>query len=471
MTTGRNFDEILRVIDSLQLTAKHKVATPVNWKQGEDVVIAGSVSNDQAKEIFGTLGRAEALHPHRPAAVLTPVASRITLPTNAESAMRDARARCRLRRPGADHPLSEELGDDVDVVLIDKADGFVFGFSKLDVMFGRTTPEAVQPSLPRPGQARCAVRADDDPRRSTRQARRVETDAGAFEADVLVVALGADLHPAATPGLVEGGHEFYTVAGAFAAARRARRLRRRTGRRRGHLDAVQVPARAERDRAAAARLPRPARAARRQRDLAGHAAAACRSRRRPAASEALLAAFAERGIAWHPGAAGARPSTRSARVAVLADGDEMPFDLFLGVPVHRAPAGRPRTPGCASTAGSRSTRSPWRRAFPDVYAVGDVTSVGTPKAGVFAEGQARWSPTRSSPGIARSRRDVHATTVAASATSSSAHDQVARVEVTFRSGERRTGSSTTPSELLAADKAEFGTSRIRRWFGRDWTAY
>ena len=53
MTTGRNFDEVLRVIDSLQLTANHKVATPVNWKQGEDVIIAGSVSDEQAKEIFG----------------------------------------------------------------------------------------------------------------------------------------------------------------------------------------------------------------------------------------------------------------------------------------------------------------------------------------------------------------------------------------------------------------------------------
>ncbi|HEV2982690.1 MAG TPA: peroxiredoxin [Solirubrobacteraceae bacterium] len=52
MTTGRNFDEVLRVIDSLQLTANHKVATPVNWKQGEDVIIAGSVSNDQAKETY-----------------------------------------------------------------------------------------------------------------------------------------------------------------------------------------------------------------------------------------------------------------------------------------------------------------------------------------------------------------------------------------------------------------------------------
>jgi alkyl hydroperoxide reductase subunit AhpC len=53
MTTGRNFDEILRVIDSLQLTAEHRVATPVNWRHGEDVIISGSVSNDEAKEIFG----------------------------------------------------------------------------------------------------------------------------------------------------------------------------------------------------------------------------------------------------------------------------------------------------------------------------------------------------------------------------------------------------------------------------------
>jgi thioredoxin-dependent peroxiredoxin len=53
MTTGRNFDEVLRVLDSLQLTAKHRVATPVNWKQGEDVIIAGSVPNDEARQIFG----------------------------------------------------------------------------------------------------------------------------------------------------------------------------------------------------------------------------------------------------------------------------------------------------------------------------------------------------------------------------------------------------------------------------------
>ena len=100
--------------------------------------------------------------------------------------------------------LSDALGDAADIVLIDKADGFVFGFSKLDVMFGRTTADAVRHSyrdLVKPGVrfVRATIRSIDP------AARRVETDAGAFEADVMVVALGADLDPAATPGLVEAG--------------------------------------------------------------------------------------------------------------------------------------------------------------------------------------------------------------------------------------------------------------------------
>ena len=71
MTTGRNFDEVLRVIDSLQLTAKHKVATPVNWKQGDDVIIAGSVSDDEAKKNYPDGWKSpEALHPDRAAAEL-----------------------------------------------------------------------------------------------------------------------------------------------------------------------------------------------------------------------------------------------------------------------------------------------------------------------------------------------------------------------------------------------------------------
>ena len=72
MTTGRNFDEVLRVIDSLQLTAKHKVATPANWKQGEDVIIAGSVSDEEAKKKYpGRLEGAEALPADRAAARLS----------------------------------------------------------------------------------------------------------------------------------------------------------------------------------------------------------------------------------------------------------------------------------------------------------------------------------------------------------------------------------------------------------------
>jgi sulfide:quinone oxidoreductase len=112
--------------------------------------------------------------------------------------------------------LSEELEGDVDVVLVDKADGFIFGFSKLDVMFGRTEAEAVHhpcTALVKPGVQ--FVRADItaiDP-----VAKVVETSAGKFEADILVVALGAELDPQATPGLLEGGHEFYSPEAAFAA--------------------------------------------------------------------------------------------------------------------------------------------------------------------------------------------------------------------------------------------------------------
>src|SRR5215471_18247468 len=104
--------------------------------------------------------------------------------------------------------LSEEFGQDIQVVLIDKSDAFIFGFSKLDVMFGRQLPDAVR--HPYRDVLKPGVRSIDP------VARRTVTDAGTFDADILVVALGADLDTAATPGLTEGGHEFYTVAGAFA---------------------------------------------------------------------------------------------------------------------------------------------------------------------------------------------------------------------------------------------------------------
>ena len=111
--------------------------------------------------------------------------------------------------------LSDELGDAVEVVLIDKAEGFAFGFSRLDVMFGRLVADAVvhpYRNLVKPGVrfVQTTIRSIDPGQ------RRVETDAGSFDADVMVVALGADLDPAATPGLAEGGYEFYSMPGALA---------------------------------------------------------------------------------------------------------------------------------------------------------------------------------------------------------------------------------------------------------------
>jgi sulfide:quinone oxidoreductase len=109
--------------------------------------------------------------------------------------------------------LSETAGDELAVDLIDKSDSFVFGYSKLDVMFGRATPESVR--LPYAEIAVPGVRflqetvTSIDPK-----ARRVTTDAGVHEADVLVLALGADYDFDGTPGLAEAGNEFYSLAGA-----------------------------------------------------------------------------------------------------------------------------------------------------------------------------------------------------------------------------------------------------------------
>lgn len=362
--------------------------------------------------------------------------------------------------------LSDELGDDADIVLIDKAGGFVFGFSKLDVMFGRTTPQAVRHpyrDLVKPGVrfVQTAIRSIDPVR------RRVETDAGAFDADVIVVALGADLDPSATPGLAEAGHEFYTVDGAFA----ARDVLASFGGGRVVVGVTSTPFKCP---------PAPSETA-----LMLHDYLVARGLRAaseislvmplgapippsPAASQALLAEFAERGISWHPDRL-VRSLDPQRRVAILADGEEMPFDLFLGVPVHLVPAVVAESGMCVDG---------WipvdpltlETAYPDVYAVGDVTSVGTPKAGVFSERQASVVAGQL---IARHGRSGAAQTYDGKGICyiEFGHDRVARVEVTFRSGERPNGQFDEPSALLLADKAEFGTSRVRRWFGRDWASY
>ena len=108
--------------------------------------------------------------------------------------------------------LSETLGSEVAVTLIDKSDHFIFGYSKLDVIFGKEEPAAVRvpyDAIAKPGvEFRQETIVSIDPER-----KRAVTDQGTYEGDVLVVALGADLDPSATPGLVEGGYEFFSVEG------------------------------------------------------------------------------------------------------------------------------------------------------------------------------------------------------------------------------------------------------------------
>lgn len=360
--------------------------------------------------------------------------------------------------------LSEELGDDAEVTLIDKGDGFVFGFSKLDVMFGRTTAEAVRHSyddLVKPGVrfVRTTIRTIDP------AARRVATDAGVFDGDVLVVALGADLDPAATPGLLEAGHEFYTVPGAFA----AREVIERFAGGRVVVGVTSTPFKCPPAPSETALMMHDYLVSRGLRDSSEVALVmplGAPIPPSPEASAALLKAFEERGIAWHPDRL-VRSLDPERRVAVLAGGEEMPFDLFLGVPVHRAPE-VVRESGMCVDGWIPVDSLTLETSFPDVYAVGDVTSVGTPKAGVFAEGQAAIVADQI---IARHRGTGPGPSYDGTGICfiEFGHEEIGRVEVTFRQGERPVGRFGAASETYRADKSAFGAGRARRWFNKAWS--
>jgi sulfide:quinone oxidoreductase len=357
--------------------------------------------------------------------------------------------------------LSEALGDDADVVLIEQSDAFVFGYSKLDVMFGRATLDQVR--LPyadfvKPGVrlVRETINAIDP------EARRVSTDVGVYEADVLVVALGADYDFDATPGLIEDGHEFYSARG----AERLRDILPSFTRGRAIVGVCSAPFKCP---------PAPSEAA-----LLLHDYLSERGVRSdceislvmpfgtpvppsPDTSDALLAAFDERGIEF---VAGHRVSSLdpARSVAVLDDGAELPYDLFLGVPKHRAPdvvleSGMAEDGYVPVDSRTLQTR------FPNVYAVGDVATVGVPKAGVFSEGEARVVAAslvaqlqgREGPGVYDGRGACYVEFGAG---------RVGRVDVDFLSGPKPTGTFQEPSNALVAEKQHFGSSRRARWFGR-----
>ena len=355
--------------------------------------------------------------------------------------------------------LSESLGDSVDVTLIDKNDAFVFGYSKLDVMFAHAKVDAVR--LPYRNFAKPGVRflkqtiTAIDP-----VARRVTTDTQSFAADFLIVALGADYDMAATPGLAEA-NEFYSVAG----AERLRDLLPTFNKGRALIGVCGAPYKCP---------PAPSECA-----LMLHDYLMDRGVRQaceisfvlplgspvppsPETSRALVAAFTERSIKFVPGRRvtsldGAR------KVAVLDDNSEMPFDLFLGVPKHRVPAVVLES-GMAENGWIPVKPRTLETKYPGVYAVGDCANTGTPKAGVFAEGAAK---AVASALIAKLKNEGKAVDYSGFGTCyiEFGGGRIGKVDVDFFSGPTPTGTYYEPSIGLRADKNNFGASRRARWFG------
>jgi sulfide:quinone oxidoreductase len=359
--------------------------------------------------------------------------------------------------------LSDAFGDAIDAVLIDKSESFVIGFSKLDVMFGRKMPAEV--SHPYRDIVKPGVRFLQSTVRSIDPAvRRVETDDGTFEADFLVVALGADLEPEATPGLLEGGNEFYTVPAAFALRDVIPRFERGAA-----IIGVAGPT--------YKCPPAPNEAA-----LLLHDYLTARGRRQateisvvlpfgtpippsPETSQAILAAYAERGIRFVKERR-VQSLDPGRKVAVLTDGTEMPYDLFLGVPVHRVPPVVVES-GLAADAHSwvPVNKQTLETSFPGVYAVGDVNGVGTPKAGVFAEAAGRVVAAAIIAQLSGGP-SPEAYKGAGSCYLEFGHGRVGRVDVDTFSGPKQVATFQPPSEALVANKVQFGSSRIQRWFGR-----
>lgn len=355
--------------------------------------------------------------------------------------------------------LSEALGDSVEITPIDKNDSFVFGYSKLDVMFGCAEASAVR--LPYKNFAKPGVRmlqqtvTSIDPIK-----RRVTTDKDTFDADYLVVALGAEYDFAATPGLADVT-EFYSVGG----AEKMRDLLPKFTRGRALVGVCGAPYKCP---------PAPSECA-----LMLHDYLVTRNVRQnceidfvlplsspvppsPETSRALVAAFDERGIKFHPNKRVASIDAAK-KTAILDDGMEMDFDLFFGVPKHRAPLVVLNS-GLAENGWVTVNPRTLETKLANVYAVGDGANTGTPKAGVFAEGAAKAVATAL---IAKIRNVGKAVDYSGFGTCyiEFGGGRIGKVEVDFFSGPKPTGNYYEPSAALRADKEQFGSSRRARWFG------
>lgn len=355
--------------------------------------------------------------------------------------------------------LSEKIGDRLDLTIIDRNDFFYFGFNKLDVMFGRREASSIKHSYSRfkkPGVTfRQEIITAIDPEK-----RKVTTQTTTYEADVLVVALGADYDIAATPGLSEGGNEFYSFAG----AEKIRKILPSITKGNIIVGVTGFPFKCP---------PAPSEVA-----LLLHEYLTRQGVRKNCnislvvpfelpippsfgMSKSLLKAFDEKKITYIPEImVGSIDPVHN--LAVLDDGTELPFDLFLGVPEHCVPQVIQES-GLIFDEWIPVNKKNLKTKFSNVYAIGDVTSVGTPKAGIFAEEAAR---TAAESIIAEFNENEFNGEYdgAGSCYVEFGQGKVGRVDVDFFSKNAPSGIHHEASEMLAMEKADYEQSRKARWF-------
>ena len=357
--------------------------------------------------------------------------------------------------------LSDSLADEVRVTLIDQNESFTFGFSKLDILFGKTDAAAAR--LLYRDIAKQGVEFRQERVVAIEPAiRRVTTDSGSYDADVLVVALGAEYDMAATPGFSEGGLEYYSIAG-------AERMRDALP---GFTEGTiligilgqpfkcppapfegafllhdQLVMRGIRDKA----------------EIRVVAPMAAPVPVTPEVSRRFLDELQERGIEYLSKNRVVRLDPTS-KEATLESGERMPYDLFVGIPIHRVPAVVEQS-GLTVDGWVAVDRANLMTPFPNVYAVGDVVGIPMAKAGVFAENAA---DVVADDIRARLRGEVLERRYEGEGNCyiEFGGGRVAKVEANFLGGPAPTAQVVGPSEALAADKAAFASTRRARWFGR-----
>ncbi len=356
--------------------------------------------------------------------------------------------------------LSERIGDRLDLTLIDKNDSFYFGFSKLDLMFGRRTAKSVKLSygkIVKPGvKFRQETITAIDPER-----RRVTTRKGVYQADILVIALGADYDFKATPGLSEGGNEFYSFEGACRVGELLPTFTK------GHaiVGVAGFPFKCPPAPSEAALLLDDYLTRQGVRENCNITLVVPFELPIPPSygtSKALLQSFEKKNIRYIPeNMVGSIEPAK--QLAILDDGTELPFDLFLGIPEHCVPKVVEES-GMLFDGWIPVDKRNLKTRFPHVYAIGDVTSVGAPKAGMFAEGASR-TAAESIIAELNGYEYPRAFDGKGSCYVEFGEGMVGRADVDFFSNPSPTGVHFEPSRLLAAEKRSFETDRKSRWFG------